>query len=145
MSTTFHGRDIMAPVAARLSLGLAPAARPAARQLDGTTWPEVREWRRKSRRGRRVDSFGNLITNITYEMLAGVPTDKRARRSAARDVRASTATYERAAGDDARGPDRLVRPPGVGHRRRQRGDSWACPSARRSVVVTACRTSSAPI
>lgn len=75
VSHTFHGRDIMAPVAARLSLGSDPAelgpecfdlvripltqAKCVAGKIEG----EVTE----------VDSFGNLITNITDEMLAEVP------------------------------------------------------------------------
>ncbi len=76
VSRTFHGRDIMAPVAARLSLGLDPnelglpldelkllpavEARRVGQQIEG----EVVE----------VDSFGNLITNITSVMLDGAPT-----------------------------------------------------------------------
>lgn len=75
VSRTFHGRDIMAPVAARLSLGADPAelgplctdfvriALPQAEQVANKINGEVTE----------VDSFGNLITNITAEMLADVP------------------------------------------------------------------------
>ena len=38
VSATFHGRDIMAPVAARLSLGLDPSRLgPAARELDSSS------------------------------------------------------------------------------------------------------------
>jgi S-adenosyl-L-methionine hydrolase (adenosine-forming) len=80
VSTTFHGRDIMAPVAARLALGFDPArlgppldrltmldwpaARAAAARIDGTVI--------------EIDAFGNLITNITSDMLAGRVTDRRA-------------------------------------------------------------------
>jgi S-adenosylmethionine hydrolase len=65
-SHTFHGRDIMAPVAARLASGLDPAELgpsyespismdwPAARQANGQVQGEVLI----------VDSFGNAITNI---------------------------------------------------------------------------------
>ena len=75
VSPTFHGRDIMAPVAARLSLGDDPM------QLG----PECLEWvqipltQAKRVAGKiegevmEVDSFGNLITNITAEMLSDVP------------------------------------------------------------------------
>jgi S-adenosylmethionine hydrolase len=78
VSATFHGRDIMAPVAARLSLGLDPV------QLG----PALAECQMLPRAGAErmatkiqgqvvtVDSFGNLITNITREMLAGVPTNE---------------------------------------------------------------------
>ena len=78
VSSTFHGRDIMAPAAARLTLGLAPEElgqpvqdfvrlpEPEVQKVANQITGEVIE----------VDSFGNLITNITREMLAGVPTDE---------------------------------------------------------------------
>jgi len=73
VSATFHGRDIMAPVAARLSLGLEPdhLGTPLER-LVMLDWPEPRV-----APGRiegeilRVDSFGNLVTNICAELLPG--------------------------------------------------------------------------
>ena len=80
VSSTFHGRDIMAPVAAHVSLGVDPV------ELGSEYGPiEVLDWPTAVRRHDRlegvvlkVDSFGNLITNITAEMLAGHPTDDRA-------------------------------------------------------------------
>jgi S-adenosylmethionine hydrolase len=78
VSSTFHGRDIMAPVAARLSLGLSPdeLGPPIARLAD-LPWPEVQRVAIKiDGEVVEVDSFGNLITNITREMLKGVPTDE---------------------------------------------------------------------
>jgi S-adenosylmethionine hydrolase len=78
VSATFHGRDIMAPVAARLSLGLQPEklGRPL-EQLVELPWPEVRQVpNRIEGEVVEVDSFGNLITNITRAMLQGVPTDE---------------------------------------------------------------------
>jgi S-adenosylmethionine hydrolase len=77
VSATFHGRDIMAPVAARLSLGLRPdMLGPAQQQLVPLQWPEVRILAdRIEGEIVAVDTFGNLITNITREMLAGVPVD----------------------------------------------------------------------
>ncbi len=79
VSSTFHGRDIMAPVAAHLSLGLNPADLGSevalVKSLD-LPKPRVRP-------GRidgvvlEVDSFGNLITNITANLLEGYPTDER--------------------------------------------------------------------
>ncbi len=77
VAATFHGRDIMAPVAGRLSLGLDPdelgpphpalaaLAQPGASKVANSIKGEVTA----------VDSFGNLATNITRAMLAGVPTD----------------------------------------------------------------------
>ena len=78
VAPTFHGRDIMAPVAAHLSLGLDP-------EKLGPRQTELvhLEWRGAKSMANRIegevvaiDSFGNLITNITREMLADVPTDE---------------------------------------------------------------------
>lgn len=81
VSATFHGRDIMAPVAARLSLGLPPER--LGRSLDelvSLTWPEVLILPRSIRGSvESIDSFGNLITDITETMLAEVPRDESVR------------------------------------------------------------------
>lgn len=66
VSRTFHGRDIMAPVAAHLARGLDP------RQLGPSFHPLVQlDWPQPKRSASQVtgeilfvDSFGNLITNI---------------------------------------------------------------------------------
>jgi S-adenosylmethionine hydrolase len=80
VSTTFHGRDIMAPVAARLAAGLEPERLgPRFERLTAIDWPEARQ--RPNRIDGAVieiDSFGNLITNLTGNMIAGRPTDRRA-------------------------------------------------------------------
>jgi len=63
---TFHGRDVFAPVAAHLSLGVDPGEMgPPASDLVAPAWPEV------SAEGEGVqgevlfaDPFGNLVTNI---------------------------------------------------------------------------------
>ncbi len=79
VSTTFHGRDIIAPVAAHLSLGLDPAQLgPSVEHLATLQWPQPRLGEnRLEGTVVAVDSFGNLETNITAEMLAGRPTDER--------------------------------------------------------------------
>ena len=71
VSATFHGRDILAPVAAHLSLGVAPE------ELG----PQVKEWvdlnipsARADGKGLSgevifIDDFGNLISNIPVEGL----------------------------------------------------------------------------
>jgi S-adenosylmethionine hydrolase len=81
VSATFHGRDIFAPVAANLSLGLDP------RELG----PIVSDWVRLERPVPRyeannitgevlyVDRFGNLITNIPGEALTRDDQPKRVR------------------------------------------------------------------
>jgi S-adenosyl-L-methionine hydrolase (adenosine-forming) len=74
VSATFHGRDILAPVAAWLASGLDPEALgPLV-----TTWVEL-HWPAPVQRPDGVsgevvfvDSFGNLITNISREALAGL-------------------------------------------------------------------------
>jgi S-adenosyl-L-methionine hydrolase (adenosine-forming) len=80
VSSTFHGRDIMAPVAARLALGLDPERLgPPLAQLMTLDWPVARASpARIDGAVIEVDSFGNLITNITAAMLVGRPTDRRA-------------------------------------------------------------------
>jgi hypothetical protein len=76
VSNTFHGRDVMAPVAAHLSLGLSPDE--LGRTCDSLRtlpWPEVQKVaNRITGEVIEVDSFGNLVTNISREMLADVPT-----------------------------------------------------------------------
>lgn len=71
ISSTFHGRDIFAPVAGHLSLGLDP------KELG----PRVHEWVTLEKRAPTpetegltgevefVDDFGNLITNLPGEIL----------------------------------------------------------------------------
>jgi len=79
VSHTFHGRDIMAPVAARLSLGLDPDL--LGLPLEKPTMLETPTARLSPQRiegiVQAIDSFGNLVTNITAPMLAGRPTDRR--------------------------------------------------------------------
>lgn len=78
VSSTFHGRDILAPVAARLSLGLDPnQLGPPLESLILLPESEVIVSGRKiTGRIESIDSFGNLITDITADQLAGVPQDE---------------------------------------------------------------------
>jgi S-adenosyl-L-methionine hydrolase (adenosine-forming) len=80
VSTTFHGRDIMAPVAAHLALGLDPdRLGPPLDRLTAIDWPEPRQHRNRIDGAViEIDSFGNLITNLTADLFAGRPTDRRA-------------------------------------------------------------------
>jgi len=78
ISSTFHGRDVFAPVAAHLSLGLNPflmgekidnpthIASPHPHKNNSDLVGEII----------RVDHFGNLITNITREHLSQFPMSK---------------------------------------------------------------------
>ena len=78
VSATFHGRDILAPVAANLSLGVSPSelGRPQ-NELIQLDWPEVSVGTRRIEGAvESIDSFGNLVTNITSEMLADAPRDE---------------------------------------------------------------------
>ena len=79
VSATFQGRDVMAPVAARLSRGLDPdKLGPPQRRLVELDWPAVRISPGKIAGSVLLaDSFGNLVTNITAKMLSGRPTDRR--------------------------------------------------------------------
>jgi S-adenosylmethionine hydrolase len=77
VSRTFHGRDILAPVAAQLSLGLDPVRLgPAVDRLVELSWPEVVVMPGSVRGSvRSIDSFGNLITDITADQLKDAPRD----------------------------------------------------------------------
>ncbi|MBI4377432.1 MAG: SAM-dependent chlorinase/fluorinase [Elusimicrobia bacterium] len=68
LSATFHGRDIFAPVAARLWLGLPPARLgPAMDRPIVLPFPKV-EATAKGVRGEilYIDRFGNAITNLSH-------------------------------------------------------------------------------
>jgi hypothetical protein len=73
VSQTFHGRDIFAPAAAHLSLHIAPEEMgPAIERADLTRLviPEpLVDGKSLLGEGLWVDSFGNLITNISQEEL----------------------------------------------------------------------------
>jgi S-adenosylmethionine hydrolase len=81
VSRTFHGRDIMAPIAARLSLGHDPAeVGPLCTEFVRIPLPQARRvGQRIEGEVTEVDSFGNLITNIRDDMLADVPRDEKVR------------------------------------------------------------------
>lgn len=75
VSRTFHGRDIFAPVAAHLSLGV-PLDK-MGDTIDDWTRLEIAMPTREANgaivgRVVHVDRFGNLITNIPGEMIAGM-------------------------------------------------------------------------
>jgi hypothetical protein len=81
VSATFHGRDILAPVAARLSLGLEPdhLGLPMER-LVMLDWPDARRTPGRIEGAvLLVDSFGNLVTNIGAEILPDPADAARAR------------------------------------------------------------------
>jgi S-adenosylmethionine hydrolase len=73
LSGTFHGRDLFAPVAARLARGAAPSefARPC-ESYQHMVFPLV-ELSGDTLLGRviKIDRFGNLITNVTLSVLRG--------------------------------------------------------------------------
>jgi S-adenosylmethionine hydrolase len=72
ISTTFHGRDLFAPVAAYLSLGVRPGE--FGNELD--SWVELDLKQPQAKRGEllgeilHIDDFGNLISNIDEEQLS---------------------------------------------------------------------------
>lgn len=73
VSTTFHGRDIFAPVAAHLSTGVPPAdlGQPVDRVVAlNVPAPETRKGETVGR-VIHVDRFGNLVTSIRPEHLPG--------------------------------------------------------------------------
>jgi S-adenosylmethionine hydrolase len=77
-SATFHGRDIMAPVAAHLAAGLDPTRLgPPQEKLVMLDWPQPRSFPdRIEGHVLMIDSFGNVITNITSSMLTQMPAGR---------------------------------------------------------------------
>ena len=73
VSHTFHGRDIMAPVAAALAAGtpLRDLGSPVTRWETLEMPPPDRDGDRLTARVLTSDSFGNLITNLTSRDLPG--------------------------------------------------------------------------
>jgi S-adenosylmethionine hydrolase len=96
VSNTFHGRDVMAPMAAHLSLGVAPGAlgEPLA-ALAGLDWPEVRvESNRLLGEIVAIDAFGNLLTNINDEQAANLgPADQLEIHCRGQTIRGLSRTY----------------------------------------------------
>ena len=76
--TTFHGRDIFAPAAAHLSVGVSPMALgEALGNFVKLALPEVaRQDRSIEGEIVYIDSFGNLFTNIREHDLTGLPRNK---------------------------------------------------------------------
>ena len=71
-SNTFHGRDVFAPVAAQLSLGVKPQKLGIKiNQLEQLDIPRPVPKKKGQVEGQiiHIDRFGNLITNITKEYL----------------------------------------------------------------------------
>ena len=96
VSPTFHGRDIMAPVAARLGLGLDPGRLgPPLEKLVDLDWPQPQlAPGRITGEVLVVDSFGNLVTNIDAGMLRRVPPDRPLRVAVdEREVEGICSTY----------------------------------------------------
>jgi S-adenosylmethionine hydrolase len=77
-SATFHGRDIFAPVAAHLSLGVSPTA--FGKGLDHFVKLALPQVARQDRRIEGeivyIDRFGNLFTNVREHDLTGFPGDR---------------------------------------------------------------------
>jgi S-adenosylmethionine hydrolase len=93
VSTTFHGRDIFAPVAAHLSLGIKPNA--FGHKSDSLEWlgfegPFIKEGKLLGEI-LHVDTFGNLISNIDegklFRFIQGRPFVIRAGRKTIRGLK----------------------------------------------------------
>ncbi len=101
LSRTFHGRDIMAPVAAHLALGERPedyGPEISPRQLITLPLPPPPAWDGGQLRGiiTDIDSFGNIITNIKTADLALLSTPFSARLNNTR-INLMAESYEQAA------------------------------------------------
>lgn len=78
ISNTFHGRDVMAPAAAHLMCGMAPQymGKPTTTIVKLEIPEPVVSPTEIAGIVEDVDSFGNLITNISAKSLAGRATDE---------------------------------------------------------------------
>jgi S-adenosylmethionine hydrolase len=93
VSTTFHGRDLFAPVAAHLSLGIKPNA--LGHKIDSLVWlgfegPFIKEGKLLGEI-LHVDTFGNLVSNIDagrlFRFIQGRPFVIRAGRKTIRGLK----------------------------------------------------------
>jgi S-adenosylmethionine hydrolase len=78
LSSTFHGRDLFAPVAARLAAGAAPSSfGPRVETYERITLPMV-DISGDSLHGRivHIDHYGNLISNISGQTLSSFAGDQ---------------------------------------------------------------------
>ncbi len=76
ISNSFHGRDVFAPVAAHLSLGIpASSVGPDLPNFQTLDFPETRK-SESAIHGEIIymDAYGNLMTNIPSELLADKPS-----------------------------------------------------------------------
>ena len=75
VGSTFHGRDVFAPVAAHLAAGQSPGdLGPPLEAMQALPLPEARRaGDRVEGRVIHVDGFGNLITNVPEEMVRDLP------------------------------------------------------------------------
>lgn len=102
VSRTFHGRDILSPVAAQLCLGVAPEEfGEVVQSLTDPRWPGAeREGQVWTGRIVAVDSFGNLITNIPEQAIAEIAVAPLVIACGDQQVHGMTGAYsERATGE----------------------------------------------
>ena len=78
VSSTFHGRDVFAPAAAHLDMGVKPSE--FGPEIIDVTTPEFAKVERRNGsfigEVLHVDSFGNIITNINQKEVANAKTVK---------------------------------------------------------------------
>jgi S-adenosyl-L-methionine hydrolase (adenosine-forming) len=94
-SSTFHGRDVFAPVAAYLSLGI-PAAEfgePAESYMKLAIPKIVRRGREIDAEIIYIDGYGNLFTNIEEHDLTGLPASGIAIQTGTVRLRGLTSNY----------------------------------------------------
>jgi S-adenosyl-L-methionine hydrolase (adenosine-forming) len=100
VSNTFHGRDIFAPVAAHLSLGvpLEALGDPISEWVQmNATYIAYRSGDEIAGRVVYIDRFGNVVTNIGEEMLEGMDRARLVVSIGTKQVRGVKTTYADAA------------------------------------------------
>ena len=95
VSRTFHGRDVFAPAAAHLSLGVAPDAMGTATVAITALPMPIPRRRNGAVRGQVIyaDAFGNLVTDLTADIIAGMGDMPLTVRIAGRDIAGLFASF----------------------------------------------------
>ncbi len=76
VSSTFHGRDVFAPVAGYLAQGVAPDEFGPPHKLPAVESPFVATTKKRGGFVLHCDRFGNIVTNIRNELFAAIKSLK---------------------------------------------------------------------
>lgn len=95
VSRTFHGRDVFAPAAAHLSLGISPDAMGAPTPTITALPLPIPRRRNDTLQGQVIyaDAFGNLVTDLTADIIAAMGDAPLTVRIAGNDIAGLSASF----------------------------------------------------